>query len=115
MIELEPLASVRPAVLGRKYIVASGHYQDAIEAPRIATYSFPASSHPHAYHPGLLRAEARISAEVRAELSRMGHRIEVWPAWMPRAGALCAAVLDHAERTLAGGADPRRVAYAVGW
>jgi gamma-glutamyltranspeptidase/glutathione hydrolase len=89
--------------------------QEAIEAPRIATYSFPSSSHPHAYHPGLLRAEARISAEVRSELSQMGHRIEVWPAWMPRAGALCAAVLDHAERTLAGGADPRRVAYAVGW
>ena len=26
MIELEPLPSVRPAVLGRKYVVASGHY-----------------------------------------------------------------------------------------
>jgi hypothetical protein len=26
MIELEPLPSVRPAVLGRTYIVASGHY-----------------------------------------------------------------------------------------
>jgi gamma-glutamyltranspeptidase / glutathione hydrolase len=89
--------------------------QEAIEAPRIASYSFPASSHPHPYHPGLLRVEDRIPPEVRSELSRMGHRVEVWPAWMPRAGALCAAVLDPTERTLAGGADPRRLAYAVGW
>ncbi len=89
--------------------------QEAIEAPRMATYSFPASSHPHPYHPGLLRVEDRIPPEVRSELSRLGHRVEVWPAWMPRAGALCAAVLDPTERTLAGGADPRRIAYAVGW
>jgi gamma-glutamyltranspeptidase / glutathione hydrolase len=89
--------------------------QEAIEAPRIATYSFPASSHPHAYHPGLLRVEDRIPLQVRAQLAQMGHGIEVWPAWMPRAGAMCAAVLNHAERTLAGGADPRRIAYAVGW
>ncbi len=89
--------------------------QEAIEAPRIATYSFPASSHPHAYHPGLLRVEDRVPPQVRAQLSQMGHRIEAWPAWMPRAGALCAAVLNRAERTLAGGADPRRIAYAVGW
>ena len=89
--------------------------QEAIEAPRVATYSFPASSHPHPYHPGLLRAEARIPAEVRSELARMGHRVEAWPEWMPKAGALCAALLDPGERVLAGGADPRRVAYAVGW
>ena len=36
--------------------------QAAIEAPRVATYNFPASSHPHAYEPGKLCAEGRIAA-----------------------------------------------------
>lgn len=89
--------------------------QEAIEAPRIATYSFPASTHPHPYNPGLLRAESRIPADVREQLARMGHQVEVWPAYVPQAGALCAIHRNRDERTLAGGADPRRVAYAVGW
>ncbi len=89
--------------------------QEAIEAPRIATYSFPASTHPHPYNPGLLRVEGRISTDVRAQLARMGHQVEAWPAWIPQAGALCAILRNREERTLAGGADPRRIAYAVGW
>ena len=89
--------------------------QEAIEAPRIATYSFPASTHPHPYHPGLLRAESRIPADIREKLARMGHRVEAWPAYVPQAGALCAIHRNRDEQTLAGGADPRRVAYAVGW
>ena len=89
--------------------------QEAIEAPRIATYSFPASTHPHPYNPGLLRAESRISADVRRQLTRMGHQVEAWPAYIPQAGALCAIHWNRDERSLAGGADPRRVAYAVGW
>ncbi len=36
--------------------------QAAIEAPRVASYSFPASSHPHPYAPGLVRAEGRLPA-----------------------------------------------------
>jgi hypothetical protein len=28
---------------------------------------------------------------------------------------MCAATLDRSEGALAGGADPRRMAYAVGW
>lgn len=89
--------------------------QEAIEAPRIATYSFPASTHPHPYHPGLLRVEGRIPADVRAQLAQMGHQVETWPAWIPQAGALCAILRNRDEGTLAGGADPRRLAYAVGW
>jgi gamma-glutamyltranspeptidase/glutathione hydrolase len=89
--------------------------QAAIEAPRIATYSFPSSTHPHAYDPGRLRAEARISNTVLDRLARLGHHAEPWPPWAPKAGALCAIVANHGERTLAGGADPRRLAYATGW
>ena len=52
--------------------------QAAIEAPRVATYNFPASSHPHAYEPGKLCAEGRIPAGTlsgsrrRATASRVG-------------------------------------------
>jgi gamma-glutamyltranspeptidase/glutathione hydrolase len=88
---------------------------EAIEAPRMATFSFPGSSHPHGYAPGLLRVEARIPEEIREHLIKLGHRVETWPAWAPEAGALCAIRIDPQERTLAGGADPRRLAYAIGW
>ena len=89
--------------------------QAAIEAPRVASYSFPGSIHPHPYHPGLLRAESRIAPEVLAALGEMGHQVEPWPPWTPYAGALCAAVLSDGDPILSGGADPRRLAYAVGW
>jgi gamma-glutamyltranspeptidase/glutathione hydrolase len=89
--------------------------QAAIEAPRVATYSFPQSFHPHAYAPGLVMAEGRIPADVIAELGRRGHRVEPWPDWSAAAGSLCAAIVDQTHGTLLGAADPRRVAYALGW
>jgi gamma-glutamyltranspeptidase/glutathione hydrolase len=89
--------------------------QDAIERPRVATYSYPASSDPHPYRPGLVKAEGRISPEVIARLTALGHKVELWPEWSGVAGSLSAAAHDRATGTLAGGADPRRVAYAIGW
>jgi gamma-glutamyltranspeptidase/glutathione hydrolase len=89
--------------------------QEAIEAPRLATYSFPVSTLPHSYNPGLLCVEGRVSTDSRSGLERLGHRVEVWPDWTPKAGALCAVTFDPGERVLAGGADPRRLAYAIGW
>jgi len=89
--------------------------QEAIEAPRVASFSFPASSHPHPYQPGLVRAESRLPAETLAELARLGHRVERWPDWAAQAGALCTVVVDHERGFLTGAADPRRMAYAMGW
>lgn len=89
--------------------------QAAIEAPRVASYSFPASSHPHPYAPGLVRAEGRLPDAVLAELARRGHRVERWPAFAAPAGALCTIVADRERGFLAGAADPRRMAYALGW
>jgi gamma-glutamyltranspeptidase/glutathione hydrolase len=89
--------------------------QTAIEAPRVASYSFPQSSHPHPYLPGTVRAEARLPGSVLAELSRRGHTVEQWPEWSALAGSLCTIVVDERHGTLTGGADPRRVAYAMGW
>jgi len=88
--------------------------QVAIEAPRVATYSFPASSDPHPYQPGLARGESRLGAETLAELARRGHRMERWPAYARAAGSLGAAGYDRDGGYLFGAADTRRIAYAIG-
>lgn len=89
--------------------------QAAIEAPRVASFNYPRSSSPHPFSPGLVNAESRISSDVLAELTRMGHRIELWSAWEPHAGSLCTVVVDHERGMLTGAADLRRMAYAIGW
>jgi gamma-glutamyltranspeptidase/glutathione hydrolase len=89
--------------------------QAAIEAPRLASYSFPESFYPFPYRPGLVLAESRIPGAVIEELRRRGHNVELWPEWSAAAGALCTIVVDEANRALLGAADPRRTAYAMGW
>lgn len=89
--------------------------QAAIEAPRLASYSFPESFYPFPYRPGLVLAESRIPNNVIEDLVRRGHQVERWPEWSAAAGALCTIVVDEANRTLLGAADPRRMAYALGW
>lgn len=89
--------------------------QAAVEAPRFATYSFPGSSAPHAYHPGRLNLEARIPKNAGEALARLGHKIAWWPEVEFRAGAVCAIRVDPQTGILQGAADPRRPAYAVGW
>jgi len=88
--------------------------QPAVEAPRVATRSFPDSFWPHAASPGGLQAERRIAAETRAALAGLGHAVTEWPDWDWRAGAVCA-VVAGAGGTLMAGADPRRGAHAIGW
>ncbi len=89
--------------------------QEAVEAPRVATYSFPRSSHPHPYTPGLTYAEARIPAAVIEELRGRGHEVRMWPELSAPAGSVCAIVCDPDSGFLIGAADPRRMAYAAGW
>jgi len=88
--------------------------QQAVEAPRIASRSFPDSFWPHPDAPGVLEAEGRIAPETRAALADLGHGVREWPDWDWRAGAVCAVVVGP-DGTLMGGADPRRGAHAIGW
>ncbi len=88
--------------------------QQAMEAPRLATFSFPRSSEPHPYTPGLTHVEARVGAELPARLSALGHQVELWPEWSFAAGSLGAVRVDPGDGTLHAGADPRRIAYAIG-
>ena len=89
--------------------------QAAIEAPRVATYSFPASHHPHPYTPRKLFAESRLDAATWRALEAKGHEMVDWSPWNWKAGAVCAIVVDDRNGILVGGADPRREAYAIGW
>jgi gamma-glutamyltranspeptidase/glutathione hydrolase len=88
--------------------------QEAVEAPRAASYSFPSSFEPHAYHPGLLKLERRIDKAAAEALARLGHRTEWWPDWTWLAGAVCAVVAEEETGVLKAGADPRRPSYACG-
>jgi gamma-glutamyltranspeptidase / glutathione hydrolase len=86
--------------------------QEAIEAPRLASRSFPDSFWPHAYAPGKLEVERRIDKDTRDALAGLGHDISEWPEWEWRAGAVCA-IKVGAEGTRWGGADPRRGALSI--
>ena len=86
--------------------------QEAIEAPRLASRSFPDSFWTHTYSPGKLEAERRIPKETRDALVGMGHEVAEWPDWEWRAGAVCAVKMGP-EGTRWGGADPRRGALSI--
>jgi gamma-glutamyltranspeptidase/glutathione hydrolase len=88
--------------------------QQAVEAPRVATRSFPDSFWPHSDFPGRLDCERGIPAETRAALGDLGHLVEERPDGDWRSGAVCAVVVGD-DGTLMAAADPRRGAHAIGW
>ena len=85
--------------------------QQAIEAPRWSTSSFPASVFPHTMSPGVMSVEERIPPAVRDELLRKGHRLEVEGPWI--LGSNGGIVIDTATGVLSAGGDPRSDAYAL--
>ena len=92
--------------------------QQAVEAPRIATLSFPDSFFPHVHDPGRLHVESRIPDVVRQSLAKRGHKVSVWPDYEFDASGT-ALVSDMKPpvptgRVLGGAADPRRTLYALG-
>jgi gamma-glutamyltranspeptidase/glutathione hydrolase len=89
--------------------------QSAVEAPRFASYSWPESTLPHNYRPGVLCVEADIGAGVIDALTALGHTVEVWPARKYLAGSVVTIRHELATDVRWAGADPRRTAYAVGW
>jgi gamma-glutamyltranspeptidase/glutathione hydrolase len=87
--------------------------QQAIEAPRWTTRSFPASPFPHTMYPGDLSVESRIGEPVRAALIAKGHKLRVAGAWS--LSEMAAIVMDPVTGVLSAGADPRVDAYAWAW
>ena len=89
--------------------------QQAVEAPRFATQSFPDSFQPHAYQPNRLMLEARLPKTVGEHLAAVGHDVQWWPQFIWRAGGMCAIRKDPDSGMMSAGADPRRACYALGW
>ena len=88
---------------------------EAIEAPRFATFSYPRSSSPHPFDPGLLKLEKRIPAETVETLRAMGHDARDWPEWDFAAGAVCTIIRKEGSGTMEGASDPRRPSAVAGW
>jgi gamma-glutamyltranspeptidase / glutathione hydrolase len=85
--------------------------QDAIAAPRFrwadeAIDPLPAET---------LRIESRVPESSRRALEERGYTLDVQGPWTMRVGGVQGVQRDAATGWLAGGADPRRNGYAMGW
>ena len=87
--------------------------QEAIEAPRWSTRSFPSSPFPHIMRPGDLGVEERIPMEVREKLTTKGHKVTVHGPWY--LGKNAGIFFDASSRVYSAGADPRVEAYALAY
>jgi gamma-glutamyltranspeptidase/glutathione hydrolase len=85
--------------------------QQAIEAPRWSTRSFPQSPWPHKMYPAELTLEDRVPRAVQDELRKKGHKVKINGGWS--LGMNAAIVIG--ENVLDAGADPRIDAYALAW
>jgi gamma-glutamyltranspeptidase / glutathione hydrolase len=87
--------------------------QQAIEAPRWSSRSFPASPFPHTMYPGDMSVESRIPESTREALIARGHKLQVTGPWV--LGSNGGIVIDASTGVLSAGADPRVDAYAWAW
>jgi gamma-glutamyltranspeptidase / glutathione hydrolase len=91
--------------------------QQAVEAPRVASFAAPSAFHPHPEVEKLVFVEQRISTRTRVALTQRGHRLVTWPAYEFDAGSVQLIHdirrPDARGRALAAAADPRRSAYAA--
>jgi len=87
--------------------------QQAIEAPRWSSRSFPASPFPHTMVPGDMAVEARIPEATQQALIARGHKLRISPPWS--LGSNAGIVVDSRTGVLSAGADPRVEAYAWAW
>jgi gamma-glutamyltranspeptidase/glutathione hydrolase len=110
--DLQPQAMLQVFL---NHVVFGMNIQEAVEAPRFATHSFPGSFEPHPYYPGRLDLERGVGAATGEALAALGHTV-AWLSDLSIATAgVCAVVADRDAGILYGGADPRRSARAMGW
>ena len=87
--------------------------QQAIEAPRWATRSFPASPFPHTMYPGDVSVESRVAADTQQALTARGHKVKVSGAYT--IGSNAGILVNMKTGVLDAGSDPRTLAYAIAW
>ena len=86
--------------------------QEAVEAPRFASYNFRASTWPGNTEPGRLCLEEGIDPRVADELAAAGRDVLRWPRWCWSAGGVVLAGRNESG-LFEGAADPRRESYAI--
>jgi gamma-glutamyltranspeptidase/glutathione hydrolase len=87
--------------------------QDAINAPRFSTWSFPNSFAPFNYLPRRVALEDRFPPSLLEGLAQRGHDVERWPEFTRAAAAVEAIYFDAKTGFMRAGADPRQPAYAI--
>ncbi|WP_345801650.1 gamma-glutamyltransferase [Microbacterium sp. AZCO] len=87
--------------------------QEAVNAPRFSTWSFPNSFAPFDYLAAHVFLEDRFDEDVYAELERRGHDVRRWPAFTRDAAAVEAIYRNARTGFLESAADPRQPAQAV--
>ena len=86
--------------------------QEAAEGPNITSYQMRSSFGEHESQPGRLTVHASTPEWVRAELRRMGYKIEEEAR---TSGPINAILLDHAHGTMWGGSSDHGEDYGIGW
>jgi len=66
-----------------------------------------------AFNPGVIEVENRISADVRAELARRGHKVETKEGWAISTSPTVVRILPNG--VLEAAADVRQYRYALAW
>jgi len=110
--DLQPQAMLQVFL---NHVVFGMSVQEAVEAPRFMTHSFPGSFEPHPYYPRRLDIEADIGTSTGDALSALGHDVTWLPERSINTGGVCAIVADRQAGLLCGGSDPRRSGRAMGW
>ena len=87
--------------------------QDAIDAPRVISHSFPSSFYPFKHYPAVVSLENRIGETVQKDLEGRGHRLDINPDYTRNAAAVEVIVAEPKPGFLRAGADPRQPAYAI--
>jgi gamma-glutamyltranspeptidase/glutathione hydrolase len=86
--------------------------QEATEAANINSYQMRSSFGAHESRPGVLMIHPSLPPYVRAELTRMGYKLEVAPK---TSGPINAIYLDRAHGTMWGGSSDHGEDYGIGW
>ena len=87
--------------------------QDAIDAPRVTSHSFPSSFSPFDHYPAMVSLESRIEECVREDLKNRGHRLDIYPDYTRNSAAVEVIVAEPYPGFIRAGADPRQPAYAI--
>jgi gamma-glutamyltranspeptidase/glutathione hydrolase len=86
--------------------------QEATEAANINSYQMHSSFGAHESRPGAMMIHPSLPPYVRAELVKMGYKLEVVPK---TSGPINAIMLDHLHGTMWGGSSDHGEDYGIGW